>query len=207
VTKGNCKPFKKPRSTSLQLLCSSKQDLLCKVQERNHQRVLFPSNGNEREPKTLFIVFKSGHMTTDTVTYDAIQLLARNLGSLLTASPPCLISQHIKCVTNVVLDILSYTGSAHGKPHPMAVDNRSNQELTQHFHDSLSSQIPPNFDISPLPNNILSWVMQVLQTVESYLTQSKKLATKPLIVSGTGGNTSASAVSWMITLSSLTKME
>jgi hypothetical protein len=149
-------------------------------------------------------LFKSGRMPTNTVTYAAIQLVARKLGSLITCSPHCLASQHIKGAANVVSDLLSYTGSARGKPHPLAADNPSNAELTQRFHASLSSQIPPNFDISPLPNEILCWVMQVLQTVESSLMQSKKQDIRPLTVSGAAGYTSATAAVSTITPSSLT---
>jgi hypothetical protein len=92
------------------------------------------------------------HAYQHAVTYDAIQMVARKLGSLITTSPHCLASQHIKGAANIVSDLLSYTGSVHGKPHPLALDNPFNEELTQRFHASLSSQIPPNFDISPLPN-------------------------------------------------------
>jgi hypothetical protein len=71
-------------------------------------------------------LFKSGWMPTDTVTYTAIQMVAHKLGTLMTRSPHCLASQHIKGATNVVSDLLSYTGSARGKPHPLAADSPSN---------------------------------------------------------------------------------
>jgi hypothetical protein len=101
-------------------------------------------------------LFKSGWMPTDTVTYTAIQMVTHKLGTLMTSSPHCLASQHIKGATNVISNLLSYLGSARRKPCPLAVDNPSNHELTHHFHASLPSQIPSNFDISPLPNDILS---------------------------------------------------
>jgi hypothetical protein len=149
-------------------------------------------------------LFKSGKMPTDTATYDAIQMVARKLGSLVTESEHCLASQHIKGTDNVVSDLLSYSGSTRGKPHPLAADHPSDAELTQRFHTFLPSQIPPNFSISPLPNEILCWVSQVLQTVESSLTRSKKPDTKRPTASGAAGNTSAHAAGLTMTPSLLT---
>jgi hypothetical protein len=148
-------------------------------------------------------LFKSGSVDPHSVTFPAIQVVARKLGSLMTTSPHCLASQHIKGVHNTVSDYLSYSGTARGKPHPLAADNPSDHILTQRFHALLPSQIPPTFNISPLPNMILSWVSQVLQIVESSLIRSKRPPTKIPTGSGAAGNTTAPLLGSTITPSSL----
>jgi hypothetical protein len=155
---------------------------------------------------TNYFLEAQGYGHQDTILYQD------NQSAILLEKNGCKSSskrtKHLNCrfhfIANRINTLLSYTNSAHGKPHPLAVDNPSNQELTQCFHTSLSLQIPFNFDISPHPKEILSWVMQVLQTLESSLMQSKKPDTKQPIVSGAGGSTSASVVASTITLSSLT---
>jgi hypothetical protein len=74
----------------------------------------------------------------------------------------CLAGQHLKGTVNVVSDLLSYDGTRDGKRHPFAYDHPSDAVLTQRFHSHLPSQIPESFTISPLPDEISSWVCQVL---------------------------------------------
>lgn len=104
----------------------------------------------------------------------------------------CLASQHVKGELNVVADLLSFSGSDdRGKSHPLAFDNPPDNVLTQRFRSSLPNQVPANFEIVPLPNEIISWVSRMLQTTESYLTAAKKGVTKVPTASGDGGSDSA----------------
>jgi hypothetical protein len=77
---------------------------------------------------------------------------------LLLQSKHYLATQHLKGDYNVVADLLSYSGTVRGKPHPLASDHPPDDILTHRFHTHLTSQIPANFQISPLPSEILSWI-------------------------------------------------
>jgi len=65
-------------------------------------------------------LFRSGRIPTTSFYYEAVQLVARKLAGLLTASSHVLSSQHLKGSKNVVADLLSYTGEAREEPHPLA---------------------------------------------------------------------------------------
>jgi hypothetical protein len=52
-------------------------------------------------------LFKSGKLQFDSPYYTAVQLIARRLARLITASSHCLASQHIKGDKNTVSDLLS----------------------------------------------------------------------------------------------------
>ena len=60
---------------------------------------------------------------------------------------------------------------------PLAYDHPSDAVvLTQHFHFQLPSQILESFTICPLPDEISSWVCQVLQLASSSLMASSQEA-------------------------------
>jgi hypothetical protein len=139
------------------------------------------------------------------LSYAAIQQVARHLATLILDSDHCLTSQHLKGKKNIVANLLSYTGSTRGHAHPLAADEPSDEVLTHRFHIFLLSQIPRSFEISALPSEVLSWVMQILRTTESSLTPDKKTPTKSTIGSGDDGNPSAPKEELPITPTSLTK--
>jgi hypothetical protein len=112
-------------------------------------------------------LFRSSRIDHDSLYYDALQLGARKLATLITDSEHCLASQHIKGDANLVADLLSWSGDVRGSPHPLAMDEPSDEELTRRFHSHLPQLIPEYFHISPLPSKILSWITLALQTVES----------------------------------------
>ena len=62
----------------------------------------------------------------------------------------CLAGQHLKGLSNIVPNLLSYDGTRDGKRHPLAYDHPSDAILTQRFHSHLPSQIPESFTISTL---------------------------------------------------------
>jgi hypothetical protein len=80
-------------------------------------------------------LFSSGKMTTDSLTFQAVQVVARKVARLILGSEHCLASQHIKGELNVVSDLLSFEGESHGKPHPLAFDKPNNELLTSRFHE------------------------------------------------------------------------
>jgi hypothetical protein len=59
-------------------------------------------------------------------------------------------SQWFRGVENKVADALSRD------------DDRSDDELTNIFHSHCPSQVPPHFEIVPLPNDIISWLTSLL---------------------------------------------
>ena len=133
-------------------------------------------------------LFKSSSFDASGTDHTAHLMVARNLASLLLKHNCCLASQHIRGELNVVADLLSFAGtSERGKPHPLAFDNPPNDVLTNRFRLHLTSQVPENFQISQLPNEILCWVTQVLRTATSSLAVVKKDATKGQTDSGDDG--------------------
>jgi hypothetical protein len=107
-------------------------------------------------------LFSSGKMPTDSLTFKAVQVVARGVARLILGSKHCLASQHIKGELNVVSDLLSFEGESRGEPHPLAFDSPDDELLTARFHTYLPTQIPPDFSISRLPKEILSWITLVL---------------------------------------------
>ena len=138
-------------------------------------------------------LFNTSQLCADTtVDYRAHLFAARHLATLLITHRCCLASQHIKGELNVVADLLSFAGSGErGKPHPLAHDHPPNDVLTQRFLQHLTEQVPETFQISQLPNEITSWVMQALQIAVLCLTAARKTATKGPTESGGVGSASA----------------
>ncbi len=149
-------------------------------------------------------LFRCSQVGRESLYFDALQLAARKLAMLVMDSEHCLASQHTKGETNWVADLLSYSGVVREKPHPLAFDDPSDEELTRRFHSYLPQLIPTTFEISPLPNEILSWVTLALQTVESSWIRSKRPATKLATESGAVGNPTAPLPESLTTASSLT---
>ena len=85
----------------------------------------------------------------------------------------------------------------------LAPDCPSDLVLTQRFHTCMPQLIPAGFNISPLPNEISCFVIQVLQTLESSLTRSKNQPTKRKTESGGAESRSAPKLASTLTLSSL----
>ena len=135
---------------------------------------------------------------------DAHFFVARHLATLLLEHNCCIASQHINGELNVVADLLSFTGAGErGKPHPLAFDNPPDDILTQRFRRHLPSQVPANFEISPLPSAILCWITQVLQIAASSLAVAKKGDTRTRTGCGDVGRDSARAPATDLTSSSL----
>jgi hypothetical protein len=83
-----------------------------------------------------------------------------------------------------VSDLLSFAGETRGDPPPLAPDYPSDFVLTERFHSSLQQLVPAGFNISPLPNEISCFVIQVLQTLELSLTPNKNPPTRTKTESG-----------------------
>jgi hypothetical protein len=103
-------------------------------------------------------LYKSGRIAKDSIYYEALQIAARKLAKIIIDSNHGLASQHILGELNTVADWLSYVGGARGGKHPLTPNDPSDQELTRRFHLFLPTQIPQNFAILPLPNDVLSWL-------------------------------------------------
>jgi hypothetical protein len=81
--------------------------------------------------------FRSSRIAQDSLCYDALQPGARKLATLVTDSEHCLASQHIRGEANLVADLLSWSSDVRGSPHPLAMDQPSDEELTSCFHSHL----------------------------------------------------------------------
>jgi hypothetical protein len=148
----------------------------------------------------------SSRLNVKWAAHAAHLLVARHVALLVLKANCCLASQHIQGALNTVADLLSFAGSrtrAGGKRHPIAFDDPPDDILTQRFHLYYTEQIPQSFAISPLPKEILSWVLFVLRIAASSLTAELKAATKRTTVSGGDGSVSAPKADVQLTLSSL----
>lgn len=135
--------------------------------------------------------------------HSAHLMVARKVTHLLMKFQCCLTSQHVKGELSVVADLLSFAGEGRGKAHPLAFDEPANDELTDRFLTFLPSQVPANFAISQLPDEMLCWTTQVLQVVKSFLTDGKREATKSLTGPGDAGRDTADTLAISTTAVSL----
>jgi hypothetical protein len=149
-------------------------------------------------------LYRASQVAESSFYHDAVALISRKIARLLTNTTHCLASQHLKGSLNVVADLLSYCGDTWSSPHPLAADEPDDITLTSRFHSSLPQLIPPNFAISPVPEDILCFVVLVLQTTESSFIRSRKAPTKLETASGAVGLGSVNKWVSPITFSSVT---
>ena len=134
-------------------------------------------------------------------------LVARHVALLVLNADCCLASQHLRGDLNTVADLLSFAGSmtrAGDKKHPIAFDDPPDDILTQRFHLYYPAQIPENFKISPLPKEVSSWVLSILQIAASSVTAAMKTPTNQKTGPGDAGSASALKPAEAMTLSSIT---
>jgi hypothetical protein len=112
-------------------------------------------------------MFRSSQLPKDSVDYDAVQLAARHVATLVIDSEHCLATQHTKGEENIATDLLPCRGDVRGSKHLLAFDDPTDKELSQCCRSHLPQVIPPAFKISPLPNAVLSWITLALRTVKS----------------------------------------
>jgi hypothetical protein len=133
-------------------------------------------------------LFRSSRLPPESPYYGPVQLIARKVALLITQSGQCLCSQHIKGSSNHVADWLSFTHQTRdGKLNPLAHDSPSDEQLTHRFHSFTPQLIPLSFEISPLPDEILSFAELVLQTAESSSTRYNQRRTKTRTAPGVAG--------------------
>jgi hypothetical protein len=105
----------------------------------------------------------------------AVTIMARKMAVILMKADHCLFGQHLPGSINTVADQLSFTSQTReGKINMLAHDSPCNAELTDRFHALMPQLIPRPFTISQLPDEILSFVVLVLRTMESSMTPSAK---------------------------------
>ena len=82
------------------------------------------------------------------------------------------------------------------KPSHLTEDEPDDETLTERFHTLFPQMIPPDFKVSPLEHEKLSWIVQVLRTLESSLTHEESQRMKEM--TGTGGGMYTSSSSWTL---------
>ena len=149
-------------------------------------------------------VFRSSRLSSASWYHEPVQLIARTVATVMIRSENCLCTQHLAGNLNTVADYLSFSHQRRegSKVNPLAFDNPSDAVLTKRFHSHLPQLIPRGFVISPLPEDVLSFVGLVLRTAESSWIRHSQNRTTTRPGSGTAGPGSAMPpTSW--TLSSL----
>jgi hypothetical protein len=108
-------------------------------------------------------IFRSTRLPPESAYYAPVQLITRKVARLTTESQQCPCAQHLKGGSNFISDWLSFTTQTRdGKTNPVAFDDPADDLLTNRFHSSFPQLIPQHFEISPLPEEILSFVEQAL---------------------------------------------
>jgi hypothetical protein len=143
-------------------------------------------------------IFRSARLPPTSPYYAPVQIIARKVALLVTESHQGLCSQHLKGGNNFIADWLSFTTQTRdAKINPVAFDDPADDTLTDRFHSAFPQLIPQRFKISPLPEEILSFVERVLRTTESSMTRSNQRLTKTETVPGVAGSDLAStSASW-----------
>jgi hypothetical protein len=101
--------------------------------------------------------------------------MTRKMARTLMNADHCLFGQRIPGSLNTVADQLSFTSQTReGKINLLAHSSLCNTELTDRCHALMPQLIPEPFVISQLPEEILSFVVLVLRTMESSMTPSAK---------------------------------
>ena len=78
-------------------------------------------------------------------------------------------------------------GGTRKEAPPSVWTTHQNDVLTERFRKYLPTQVTEDFAISQLPDEISSWITQVLRIVERSLTDSRRAATKASTAYGEGG--------------------
>lgn len=142
-------------------------------------------------------MYKAGRLKPDSPYFEAVQLIARKIATLTYEADVCLCRQHIKGKENFIADLLSFEGNERVEGTcPLTADCPDNVTLTQRVHKYFPQMIPPGFQISPLEPEKLSWIVQVLRTLESSMTPDVSPPTRPKIDGG--ADTSTSSSSWTL---------
>ena len=157
---------------------------------------------------------KTGHLKPGDLSYKAANLIARKLAELVTASKNFLTSQHVPGDQNQIADWLTFEGTERQENgtavvNPIAYDCPSNDQLTQRCHSHYPQLVPPSFEISQLPPEILSFAQLVLRTIELSLIQKENRAKREANEPGAGGKrttpTTSNLVSPLLTEYPMTK--
>jgi hypothetical protein len=143
-------------------------------------------------------IFRSSRLKRDSPYYAPVQLIAWKVALLVNASSQGLCSQHLKGEWNHVPDWLSFTTQTRdGKANPVAFDDPDDATLTHRLHSLVPQLLPQDFKISPLPEEILSFVELVLRTTELSMTRCSRKRTRTATALGAGGLDSATVpASW-----------
>jgi hypothetical protein len=133
-------------------------------------------------------IFRSTCLPPESPYYAPVQLIARKVAGLTAESQQCLCAQHLKGGSNFISDWLLFTTQARdGKTNPVAFGDPANDLLINQFHSSFPQLIPQHFEISPLPEEILSFVEQALRITESSMIRSNQKRMKIVTVPGDAG--------------------
>jgi hypothetical protein len=105
-----------------------------------------------------------------------LHMAARKYAKVLLQADCCLYSQYIAGVSNTVADILSRKFDL---PHP---------ELSVFIKSHYSKQVPLSFNISPLPQEICSWLLLWLQKFRERWASQKEQMTRKNVHGADGSN-------------------
>ena len=124
-------------------------------------------------------MFKSGKLKKGSRYYEPVKMISREVATSVLERDAQLTAQHLRGDYNDVSDTLSYAGRVRGKTSPLTEDDPPDDVLTQRFHEYSPQLIPSSFVISPLPEEIMSFVLRVMRTLEASWTPNK---TKPTLI-------------------------
>jgi hypothetical protein len=136
-------------------------------------------------------LFRSGRVHRSSKYYPAVKQIARHVARCVMGANAKLCSQHLAGESNVIADLLSFEGTCRSKTEPLTEDCPPDDILTQRIHRYHSQVVPVGFAIRPLPAEVESFVISILQTLVRSWTGKEKRPTKEGTCTGDAGKSSS----------------
>ena len=146
-------------------------------------------------------VFRSSKLGRDSKYARVVTFIARRLAWEMTKRSAQLTAQHIRGSFNDVADLMSFHGDVRGYTNPLTEDSPSDRVLSNRIRLSYPQLVSENFEISPLPPEILSFACRTLQIIEESWTPSKRRPGRTGTAAGADGDTSSESLGYMTPIS------
>ena len=142
-------------------------------------------------------VFRSSTIGKGSKYYEPVTFIARHLASEVTRRSAQLTAQHLQGSYNDVADLMSFHGKVRGYTNPLTHDSPPDDVLSHRIRTSYPQLVTENFEISPLPPDVLSFACRAMQIVESSWIRNRRSPGGKENEAGDGGDTSSATSGWL----------
>jgi hypothetical protein len=138
-------------------------------------------------------IFKSGRVPRSSKYYRAVKAISRHIARSVMEARARLCSQHLAGELNTVADILSFEGNCRSKVEPLTEDCPDDETLTHRIHLCYPQVVPAGFRIRPIPGEVESFVISILQMLVKSWTPKERHPTSEVTCTGDDGESSSRA--------------